>query len=440
MNRPVVITGIGPISALGLGTEPTWQALQQGRSAIGPIQGFDASGLPNRLGAEIDPGFKVRDFVPKTYRKATKVMARDIELAVAAAKTAAMDAGLRTAGSDPSEGEPHYPGDRMGCHIGAGLIAVDIDEITAAMAGSRHPDHPNQLDLHNWGKAGMSELTPLWLLKYLPNMLACHVTIIHDLRGPSNTITCAEASGGLSVGESLRVIERGQAEVCFCGGADSRMNPQAFLRQVLAKRLTPHNDRGAQAVRPFDRSATGGAVGEGGAILVLEEAQSAAQRGAEPYARVLGFAASQTVFPEAGNRRPDPTGRGIAAAIRGALRDAETEPASIDAVVAFGCADTAWDAAEAAALRDVLGPDRLAKTPVVATRAYWGNAGAGGGALDLAVAAMALRHGALPPILHREDPIEHLGATHQDAHKIENILVVGIGFGGQNCALVLGKA
>ncbi|MEM9295936.1 MAG: beta-ketoacyl synthase N-terminal-like domain-containing protein, partial [Planctomycetota bacterium] len=270
MSRRVWITGIGPITGLGLGAEATWQGLSEGRSAIGPFDAFDASGLPCQLGAQIESGFKVRDYVPKTYRKATKVMARDIEMAVAGAKLAAADAGLHTAGSDGDAPPDHDP-ERMGCHIGAGLIAADMDELTAAMDGSRAQGDRTHLDLHRWGEAGMHELTPLWLLKYLPNMLACHVTIIHDLRGPSNTITCAEASGGLSVGESLRVIQRGQADLCFCGGAESRLNPQAFLRQILANRLTHHNDAGAEAMRPFDRGASGGVAGEGGAILILEE-------------------------------------------------------------------------------------------------------------------------------------------------------------------------
>src|SRR5690606_15661492 len=120
------------------------------------------------------------------------------------------------------------------------LIAADLDELTMALNESRKED--GSFDIHHWGAEGMRNLTPLWLLKYLPNMLACHVTIIHDVRGPSNTITCAEASGGLSFGESLRVIQRGAADACFCGGAESKVNPMTFYRQVLTGRLTRRND------------------------------------------------------------------------------------------------------------------------------------------------------------------------------------------------------
>ncbi|HEX7011053.1 MAG TPA: beta-ketoacyl synthase N-terminal-like domain-containing protein, partial [Phycisphaeraceae bacterium] len=345
-EREVVITGVGPVSGLGLGIEPTWQRLLAGESAVGPIQAFDPSGFPCRIGAEVQD-FSVRDFVPKTYRKATKVMARDIELAVAAADLAARDAGLVTRGTD-SDATPTYPPTRVGAHIGAGLIAAELNELTAALAEST--DSEGRFDIHKWGREGMSHLTPLWLLKYLPNMLACHVTIIHDAQGPSNTITCNEASGGLSVGESLRVIRRGAADACFCGGADAKLNPMAFLRQVFTDRLnTQDNDRPQQAVRPFSVDAAGGVVGEGGGILILEAREAFERRapGRAPYAVVAGFGASQTVHRPSRNLEPDLEGRSIALAIQAALRDAGVTPEHIDLIVPFGCASPAWDRAEA---------------------------------------------------------------------------------------------
>jgi len=177
MSRRVYLTGVGPVSGLGLGIESNWDGLRSGASAIAPVRAFDASAMGSPIAAEIPEGFKVRDFVPKSYRKGTKVMARDIELAVAAADLAARDAGLVTKGTDP-EGEPSYSPDRVGCHIGAGLIAADLDELTSALVMSKDAD--GKFDIHHWGQEGMTHLTPLWLLKYLPNMLACHVTIIHD--------------------------------------------------------------------------------------------------------------------------------------------------------------------------------------------------------------------------------------------------------------------
>jgi 3-oxoacyl-[acyl-carrier-protein] synthase II len=288
----------------------------------------------------------------------------------------------------------------------------------------------------------MQQLTPLWLLKYLPNMLACHVTIIHDTQGPSNTITCGEASGGLSVGESLRVIQRGQADLCFCGGAESKLNPMAFLRQVLTGRLVPPArvdpaDPGG-AVRPFDEGACGGALGEGGGIVILEAAETFEQRGnGQAYAELRGFGASQTVNHATKNRAPHADGRGIVAAVRAALNEAQLEPDAIDVVIPFGLGHPDWDAAEAAALRTLLG-DRLARVPILSPKANVGNLGAGSGGYDLALAAQVLKQQALPETLNRDDALPGLGAT--EAEKLDVALVFATGLGGQNTAMVLQKA
>ena len=431
MKPDVYITGVGTVCGLGLGIDEVWPKLLAGESAIAPIKAFDASHFGSTLAAELAPDFKIRNFVPKTYRKATKVMARDIEIAVAAADLAAKDAGLCTAVN--ADAEPSYDPSRIGCHIGAGLIAADTTELTAALIKSQRED--GSFDLHHWGEEGMTNLTPLWLLKYLPNMLACHVTIVHDLQGPSNTITCAEASGGLSFGESLRVIQRGQADACFCGGAESNLNPVSFKREVFTDRLIADSDHPATAVRPFDQAAAGTVVGEGGGILVLESAATFEKRGkGTAYAKVLGFGASQTLNPAARSLKPTQEGRGPMLAINAALRDANLTPADIDAVLPFGCGHAQWDAAETAAMKHVFG-DRLATIPVVSTKASLGNCAAGAGALDLAIAAKALREQQLPKIINRDNPIDALGASQPE--KLEKLLIFTPGFGGQNTAAIL---
>ena len=439
MQRRVYITGVGPVSGLGLGIDETWRRLLAGESAVAPVRALDGAALGCPVAAEVDGNFSVRDHVPKSYRKATKVMARDIELAVAAADLAARDAGLITSGMDPNA-DPSYPPPRMGCHIGAGLIAADLDELTPALASSA--DGAGRFDLHHWGREGMQKLTPLWLLKYLPNMLACHVTIIHDTQGPSNTITCGEASGGLSIGESLRVIQRGHADVCFCGGAESKLNPMAFYRQVLTGRLVGDGSlrHPEAAARPFDEAACGGVLGEGGGIVMLEAAETFERRAnvggtsREAYAEVLGFGASQTVHRETKNRTPDPDGRGIVAAIRAALREAQLQPDAVDVIVPFGIAHPDWDGPEAAALRTVFG-DRLTRVPVYTPKPAAGNQGAGSGGFDLAIAAAILRHQQLPPILNRDRPLPGLTAT--EPEQLDTVLVYATGLGGQNTAIVL---
>src|SRR6476620_9086963 len=259
MNR-VVITGIGVVSPIGIGTRPFWDNLLAGQVGLKRIAQFDPSGFACQLAGEV-PGYKISDYVPKSYRKATKVMARDIELAVVAADDAFKDSGLK---SKAYTDAPDFDGKRFGCNSGAGLISCELDELAGAMDVARTDGSPNKIDLKKWGKEGLGQLTPLWLLKYLPNMLACHVTIVHELKGPSNTITCDAASSHLAIGEAFRTIQRGDADCAICGGSESKVVPMGVIRQTLLKRLTElHNDSPEQAVRPFDGDATGTVVGEG---------------------------------------------------------------------------------------------------------------------------------------------------------------------------------
>ena len=189
-EKRVVITGLGVASPLGIGVTSFWDALMDARCAVGPIQAFDASTIPSRIAAEL-PDFKLTDYIPKTYRKSIKLMARDIALAVIAAYEAARDAKLPTKclvdrGEEPTNGVDPT---RFGVNVGAGLICPDLNELGAAFATGTNAD--GAFDLKVWGEEGMSNLTPLWLLKFLPNMLACHVSIIHDAQSISNTITCS---------------------------------------------------------------------------------------------------------------------------------------------------------------------------------------------------------------------------------------------------------
>src|SRR3954470_3471293 len=291
--RRVVVSGVGVISPIGIGAKTFWENLLAGKVGVRRITQFDPAGFACQIAGEV-PDYKIGDYVPKSYRKATKVMARDIELAVIAADDAMKDAGLKTkAYTDAPEIKP----ERFGCNIGAGLINAELDELTGAMHIARSAESNNKLDLHKWGRDGMQQLTPLWLLKYLPNMLACHVTIIHELKGPSNTITCADASSHLAIGEAFRTVQRGDADMAICGGAESKINPMALVRHGLLRRLNEtHNDTPDQAVRPFDADADGTAAAEGGGLFILEEYEQAQKRGAKIYAEIVGFGASQDTY------------------------------------------------------------------------------------------------------------------------------------------------
>lgn len=455
-RRRTVITGLGPITAFGLGIGPLWAAMCEGRSAIKRISRFDPSGFPCQIAAELpDELFDVKSVVPKSYRKATKVMARDIELAVGAAAAAVADAKLITKAVDP-EKTPTIPPARFGCQIGAGLIAADVDELTAALVTSRvrelasvgaEPDSNTQnselgtgnFDLAHWGAIGMQNLTPLWLLKYLPNMLACHVTIIHDCQGPSNTITCAETSAALSVGESMRVIERGAADACLSGGAEFKVNPMGLLRQTYTKRLLQSDgvDDPARSLRPFDPQARGTALGEGGGILVLEALETAQGRSAPAYAELAGFAATQSFCPDTVGLEIDSDGEAISDAIEAALVAAKISADQIDAIAPFGSSISWIDQAEAAAIKRVFGK-RAGAIPLITTIPNVGNCCAGAAAIPIAVAAMALKTQMLPARLNTTGAagLDANAAPSRSAH-LSHVLVMSTGMGGQNAAIIL---
>lgn len=448
MRRSVVITGLGPVCAIGSGVEAFWEGLCAGRTGLGPVRSFDASALGPKLAGEVD-GLNVRDLVPKSYRKATKVMARDIELAVAAARAAALDAGLVTRGleEDGLEGF-RVKGDRTGCHIGAGLISTEPAELGRALVASLDDD--GGYSLRKWGTEGgpesgaagaMNNLPPLWLLKYLPNMLACHVTIIHGCEGPSNTIMGAEAGALQSIGESTRVIERGDAEVCFSGGAESRVNPMGVMRMLLAGRLAETDATvtdGSSVVRPYDAS-SGGVLGEAGGMLIVEEASHARARGARVYAEVIGYGSGMDTRPVTpglqglGDASED---RGLTRAIRWALRDAGITPDQLDAIAPMGAGVPGLDAREFGSLRAALGD--AAGRPMITVTPNAGNALAGHGGLTTAAAAMALHTQRLPARVHAGRPQgADAGACGSRGASLRHVLVCAGSFGGQAAALVL---
>jgi 3-oxoacyl-[acyl-carrier-protein] synthase II len=431
MERRVVITGIGVISPIGIGTKAFWENLLAGQVGIRRMASFDPAGLPCQIAGEV-PSYKIGDYVPKSYRKATKVMARDIELAVVAADDAFKDAGLETrAHTEVPSIDPR----RFGCNIGAGLISADLNELTAAMHTAREG---NKLDLGRWGREGMGQLTPLWLLKYLPNMLACHVTIIHELKGPSNTITCSDASSHLAIGEAFRTIQRGDADCAICGGSESKVVAMGMVRQMLLKRLTElHNDSPEKAVRPFDADASGTVVGEGGGLFILEEFEHAKKRGAKIYAELVGFGASQDTYSV---RDPDPSGHSYSKAITKALAEAKANPADVGLLVPHGLGIPSHDRAELAGLKTAFGSalEKLAMAPIKAQTA----ALAAGSGVDAAAAVLSLRHGRIPAAINSRKIIDgqKLNVRPEVREANANFAVSSVySLGGQNAALVFKK-
>ncbi len=441
MKRRVVITGLGVATPIGIGIDAYWEGLLQGQCGIRRIAAFDPGGLPIQIAGEL-PTFQLGDYIPKGYRKSAKVMARDITIAVVCAYHAVVDAKLVTKciidrGEHP--GPPNIDLTRFGANIGAGLICADLDELAGAL--STAADAQGRFDIKKWGSEGMSNLTPLWLLKFLPNMLACHVTIVHDAQAPSNTITCGEASSHLAIGEAFRTVARGDADVCICGGAESKINPMATTRRFLCGLVnTADNERPETAVRPFAKNGAGMVPSEGGGLVILESLDHAQKRDARIYAELVGFGAASNSHSWS---EPAPDGRPLAMAMRKAIADAQTSADAIDLAVPFGSGAPSFDAAEITAWNTVFS-DRLARIPAFTTRGSLGINGAGSGAMDFSAMVMALSRNTVPPSINAANPApaSQFNFAHHDPKDSRAKQALSIAYalgGGQAAALVIRK-
>ncbi len=428
----VVITGLGAVTPLGLTVSDTWEGLCTGTCGIDKITAFDPVGFSCKLAGQV-PDYKIRNYVPKTYRKAVKLMSRDIELAVIAANEALVHAGLITRGIDPEK--INVNPERVAINLGAGLISCDLVELAPAVAASITD---GKFDIHKWGIEGLELVTPLWLLKYLPNMLACHIGIIHDIQGPSNTITCAETSAHLSIAEAAQIIARGGSDFALAGGAEAKVNPIVMIRQCLLKRATDqNNDEPASACRPFDADAKGSVFGEAAGEVILESLENAEGRGAKIYAEVVGIGHSNSINPIYEHLEPD--GKGIEIAIKKALDDAKIKPEDIDLIVPHGTGIPADDLAEAKAIHSALG-QATATTPVWPTKSMLSNTGAACGSIDVIAAVCAMADSKIPAAKNCDRKADgcSLNISNQPQEKeIRYALSCSYTYGGQTAAIVL---
>lgn len=379
----VVVTGVGVISPVGIGKENFWRNLIEGRSGIGELRAVPNQALPTKLAAE------VRDFNPLDFiyqKKFLKVMSRDVQLGVSAASIAMKDAGLRRGDVDP---------ERMGVEFGCGHISFTPEEL--AEAARTYQDSTNDENFTRWGESEMGKIAPLWLLRQLPNMPACHVAIEHDARGPNNTITSAEASALLAMQEAIRVINRGQADVMVVGAASSHIHPVDISRICLYEDLSRSDDP-LRACRPFDRDRDGAVVGEGSAVFVLERYGHAVARGADIYCEVLGIGAGCD-----GDGAGAATGAGLVNAIRQSLQKSGLAPRDLGHINAHGKSTRRDDCVESVAYHQAFGAE-AEKIPVTALKSYLGSFDAGTGAVELAGSILALRNGRLPMTLNYEHP------------------------------------
>lgn len=377
-SREVVITGAGVVSPIGVGVDAFWQSLCMGRSGVKSVTAFPTSHLPVTFAGEIT-GFDGKQYI--TPRKSLKVMSREIQFAVAAAGMAVQNAGLSPGAIDP---------ERLGVVFGAEMMHSPPEEVEAAYRGSVVE---GRFDMRHWGEAAMRDIFPLWMLKFLPNMPACHIGIAHDARGPNNTITLGEVSSLVAIAEAARVIERGQADAIITGGVGSWLSPTAFVRcQVLG--ASQRNDAPERACRPFDAARDGQVFGEGAAAYVLESAESAAARHAPVMARICG--AARCFEPT--SRATGLMGTALQKSLRGLLEVTGWSARSIGHVNAHGASSRHEDEIEAQAIESILGD-----VPVTAPSSYFGNLGAGGGAVELLATLLAFRFDQVPATMNYED-------------------------------------
>jgi 3-oxoacyl-[acyl-carrier-protein] synthase II len=394
-SRRAVITGIGQLSPLGNTKEALWDALIAGRSGVQRLTSIPTDSFPMSFAAEASyfTG-EADDFGPlekeqkKAIRKALKVMCREIQMGVAAAQLAIHDGGLKPG---------NYSPERSGCVYGADYMLTLPDEFSLGIEKCRDAD--GRFVYGRWASDGMPQLSPLWLLKYLPNMPASHVAIFNDLRGPNNSITLREAASNLAVGEAFRTITRGHAEVMIAGATGTRVHPMKAVHAVQTEQLAMNGLEPARASRPFDLNRKGMVLGEGAAAIVIEELEHAKARGATIYGEIVGHASSQVTDRNFVAHRE----RAFANVIRMTLADAGATIDDVGHIHAHGLSTQSCDAEEAAAIREVFG-SRADTLPVAAAKSYFGNLGAGSGLVELIASVLAMRQGKLFPILNYETP------------------------------------
>ncbi len=321
----------------------------------------------------------------KTIRKALKMMCRETQMAVAAAELALASAALGEGALEPQ---------RSGVVLGSDYMLTIPEDYVDGMRKCTGAD--GEFDFEDWGTDGLGQMTPLWMLKYLPNMPASHIAIINDLRGPNNSLTLREASSNMAIGEAFTTIARGHADVMLAGATGTRILPMQAIHAMQTEELADDDCDPATASRPFDKNRLGMVAGEGAGVVVLEERSRAEARGATIYGEVLGIGSSMV----ADRQLRGDTQQALAGAMAACLKHSEVAASEVGHVNAHGLATGQSDRAEAAAIRATLDGD----VPVAALKSYFGNLGAGSGAVELAASLLAMQHGQLPGVLNYQTP------------------------------------
>jgi 3-oxoacyl-[acyl-carrier-protein] synthase II len=406
------VTGIGMVTPLGLDRETSWEGIAAGRSGAGRVTLFDATDAPVKIGCE------VKGFDPESVldRKTARRTDRFAQLAVAAAREAEADAGLEIATDDA----PH----RIGVSVAAAMGGLGTLTTTF--------DH-----LH---EKGADRMNPFWITALIPNMAAGMVSIELGARGPCATSCTACAASSMAIGDAALYIREGMADVMLAGGSEAVITPLAFGAFSAIRAMSTRNDDPEHASRPFDAERDGFVMGEGSAVLVLEELGHAETRGARIYAELLGYGLSADAEHVTAL---DPTGENPARAVQAAIADAGLEPSEIGYVNAHATSTPLGDSAETGVLKLVFGEEGARRIPISSTKSMTGHMIGAAGAAESAFTILAMCRDTIPPTINLENPdpecdLDYVPNESRHA-EVAYGLSNGFGFGGHNACLVFGR-
>ena len=424
MRRRIVVTGMGCVTPLGTDVETLWQGLSSGASGVGRTSLFDARNFPTQISAEVrDWDLSAVGEDPKHW----KYQGRHTRFAVGAAKQAVGSSGVLDAGLDPT---------RFGVYLGSGEGQQDFDRFTSMMMSAIDGDH---LDVGKFTERGLEILNPLAELEQEPNMPAGHLASIFNAQGPNLNCLTACAASSQAVGEAVEIIRRGEADVMLSGGTHSMIHPFGVTGFNLLTALSTNNDAPTKASRPFDLQRDGFVLGEGAAMLVLEELEHARRRGATIHGEIVGYGSTADAY-----RITDahPEGRGAAKCLEMAIADAGVNLDDIDYINAHGTSTEVNDKVETLAIKRVFG-EQAYKIPVSSTKSMMGHLIAAAGATELIVCLLAIRASVLPPTINYETPdpecdLDYIPNVARET-RCDIAASNSFGFGGQNITLIVSR-
>jgi 3-oxoacyl-[acyl-carrier-protein] synthase II len=409
-KRRVVVTGIGMVSPLGVGNEPTWNGLVEGRSGIGRITKFDASAFTCQIAGE------VKGFEPEQWMEKKEVKKSDtfIHYAMAAAEIAVRDANLDCANCN---------GERFGVIVGSGIGGLPLIEEM----------HSKMLE------RGPSRISPFFIPGLIVNLAAGQISIRYGCQGPSSAPATACATGAHAIGDAFKVIQRDDADIMFAGGSEAVICKLAVGGFGAMRALSLRNDEPERASRPWDLNRDGFVIGEGAGILVLEELEHAKSRGATIYCEISGYGMSSDAHHITS---PAEDGGGMIRVMKAALRDAQLNPSDIDYINAHGTSTSVGDMTETIAIKGVFGADAY-KVAVSSTKSMTGHLLGAAGGLEAAVAAMTIRTNVIPPTINYETPdpacdLDYVPNTAREMN-VTHVMSNSFGFGGTNATLIFSR-